>query len=93
MNTSDEPDENFIDWEAQRQAHRERCAANREAGAKALTDAGITYVTHNAGVHLIVDHGRYDYWPGTGLWKVRGQPQKHRGVKHLIKHIRNQGHP
>ena len=62
---------------------------NRESSAAILTAAGIKHETHNAGAHLVVTHGGhiYDFWPGTGLWKMRGSLQQHRGVRRLLKQL------
>ncbi len=58
-------------------------ANNRESSAELLKTAGIPFVSKNDGAHLIVDE-RCDFWPGTGLWMVRGSGRKNRGVQNLI---------
>jgi len=30
----------------------------------------------------------YDFWPGTGLWKLRGGTRTHRGVRKLLEQIK-----
>jgi hypothetical protein len=67
-------------------------ASNREQSATLLTQAGVPFETRNAGAHLIVNHGGVvcDFWPGTGLWQVRGGRQG-RGVRNLLKAINVQG--
>ncbi len=60
---------------------------NRQQAPVALREAGIDFEMKNHGAHLIVDHGRVDFWPGTGLWHVRGGAQG-TGVKKLIKLVR-----
>jgi len=72
---------------AQRQKKR---ADNRDASTRNLTAAGIAFETRNGGVHLIV-HGAgltVDFWPGTGLWVVRGMSKRCYGVRHLIKRLK-----
>lgn len=74
----------FNDYRAVR---KEKRAANRENGLKLLQEAGIAFEVKNGGAHLVVE-GRYDYWPGTGLWMCRGDKTKRRGVHRLIERIR-----
>jgi hypothetical protein len=63
-------------------------AENRVASAKILSEKGLDFYTRNDGAHLIVSHesGTVDFWPGTGLWKVRGG-KRGRGVFKLLKHL------
>lgn len=59
-------------------------ASNRDNSAKLLEAAGIPFESKNGGVHLVVA-GKYDFWPGTGLWIPRGTGGgKHRGIRSLI---------
>lgn len=69
-----------------KQASQERRAANRENSAELLMAAGVKFDSKNVGAHLIVSHAghTYDFWPGTGLWKMRGSPKSHRGVRWLF---------
>lgn len=62
----------------------------REDSARLLREAGIPFESRNAGAHLIVA-GRYDFWPGTGLWMCRGDHSKRRGVRKLIQRVRTVG--
>ena len=66
---------------------REKRAANRQSSTQILEDAGIPFESKNMGAHLIVlsGDGYVDFWPGTGLWKVRNSGQKGRGIKALLK--------
>ncbi len=76
---------------AMKEASKKKRASNREASAFMLAEAGIAFVSRNAGAHLIVTGGgrTFDFWPGTGLWEMRGSTQRHRGVRKLITLIRN----
>lgn len=74
-------------FNAMRKAAQDKRAANREQSAKMLQDAGIPFDSHNHGAHLIVD-GRYDFWPGTGLWIERSTKKDGRGVHSLMKHVK-----
>lgn len=67
-------------------ASRVKRAANRQSSAQLLTDAGIDFDSKNGGAHLIIeaDDNFIDFWPGTGLWKVRNDGRKGRGVKSLL---------
>lgn len=62
---------------------------NRPAAAQMLKQAGIPFESKNGGAHLIVA-GRYDFWPGTGLWQARGEATKQRGVRRLIARLQAQ---
>lgn len=48
-----------------------------------LTAAGVNFESKNIDAHLIVKMpGKtIDFWPGTGLWMVRGQPTRRYGVR------------
>lgn len=74
-------------WREYREASQEKRAVNRAISAQMLVDAGIQFESRNDGAHLIVE-GRYDFWPGTGLWMARGEKTKRRGVRQLIARIK-----
>lgn len=67
-------------------------ADNRESSADMLRQAGIAFQSNNAGAHLVVNHGgvTVDFWPGTGLWCIRGSIAKHRGVNRLLSRLHAQ---
>jgi hypothetical protein len=69
-------------WRDFRAARAEKRAGNRASSADLLTQAGIEFVSKNGGAHLIV--GRFDFWPGTGLWMERGNTRRRYGVRSLI---------
>lgn len=73
-------------WREHAAARQVKRANNREASAAMLRDAGISFTSNNAGAHLIVEFAGHtvDFWPGTGLWIMRGSTQRHRGVRRLI---------
>jgi hypothetical protein len=77
-------------YREQVEASKAKRKSNREYSARLLTEAGIAFETHNGGAHLVVA-GRYDFWPGTGLWMARGDRSKNRGVRRLIARIQRQG--
>ncbi|CAB3952831.1 hypothetical protein LMG6103_03576 [Achromobacter piechaudii] len=73
---------------ALKERSQQKRADNREQSARSLTDAGIQFLSRNAGAHLIVTGASgdtYDFWPGTGLWRMRGSTKDHRGVRSLIR--------
>lgn len=78
------------DVKAARQAKR---ASNRQTSAQILQAKGIAFEARNDGAHLIVQAlGRtIDFWPGTGLWMVRGQPKRYYGVRRLVDSCLPQG--
>nr|DAR80752.1 MAG TPA: hypothetical protein [Caudoviricetes sp.] len=61
---------------------------NREQSAALLENSGIEFERKNDGAHLIIlSNPKIDFYPGTGLWRVRGENKSHRGVRHLLKHL------
>lgn len=74
---------------AMQEASKQRRAANRINSAKLLAAAGIEFESKNDGAHLVVrDNGMvFDFWPGTGLWQMRGARHQRRGVHALLKTI------
>ncbi len=62
----------------------------REAGAKALIDAGIPFERVNDGAYLVIRRaGRtIDFWPGTGVWQDRRDATEKSGVKSLVKLVK-----
>ncbi len=78
-------------FSALRQASQEKRASNRAYSTAQLTEAGATFTTRNGGAHLVVTAGKstIDYWPGTGLWMLRGNPKKRRGLAQLLGFIKS----
>ncbi|CUJ58834.1 Uncharacterised protein [Achromobacter xylosoxidans] len=73
---------------ALKERSRQKRADNREQSARMLSEAGIQFQSKNEGAHLIVAGYKghvYDFWPGTGLWRMRGSSRDHRGVRSLIR--------
>ena len=70
-------------FSALRAESRAKRARNRDSSRRLLDERDIPYTAHNEGLHLVVG-GSVDFWPGTGLWKVRHSNQQGRGVRHLI---------
>jgi hypothetical protein len=72
------------------EASKQKRAQNREMSAKILTHVGISYESKNQGAHLILSAGDkvINFWPGTGLWVIRGSKKQHRGIRHLIAHVK-----
>ena len=66
---------------------------NKEKSTKLLKDNNIKFKSVNNGIHLIVSYGKgkIDFYPSTGLWLVRGQKFKKRGVYPLMEFIKNKG--
>jgi predicted Ser/Thr protein kinase len=68
---------------------------NRVGSTKMLETAGIPFQALNNGAHLIIQYAEHkliiDFWPGTGLWRVRHtRPEfKQRGVRKLLNYIQN----
>ena len=73
-------------FKAMREDSKARRSVNREGGAILLRCHGIDFESKNDGAHLIVQARGHtiDFWPGTGLWRMRGSTQRHRGAKKLV---------
>lgn len=65
---------------------KEKRETNRQSSGELLTAAGIQFESKNGGAHLVVNANghNFDFWPGTGLWIMRGSTQRHRGVFSLM---------
>jgi hypothetical protein len=74
-------------WQERRAAMRQKRAANRAASALALGAEAIPFVAHNGGAHLVVAEV-WDFYPGTGLFQHRHVPTRGRGVRALIRHVK-----
>ena len=83
----DEDDSMSDFWRDVKAASQMKRANNRQSSPDLLRAAGVPFTTKNGDAHLIVktDGGHtVDFWPGTGLWIMRGSTQRHGGVKKLI---------
>lgn len=80
------------DFNALKKMRQEKRAGNRYDSAAILSRAGIMFESKNMGAHLIVLAGRQevDFWPGTGLWIVRGETARRRGVRKLVEYVEKQ---
>lgn len=81
------------DFNAMREFKQAKKGKNRQQSAEILTRSGIVFSSGNAGAHLIVLAGSktVDFWPGTGLWIVRGQETyRRRGVRKLVEFVEQQ---
>lgn len=74
------------DFRAMNQQQKEKRADNRQSSTQVLAKAGVVFEAKNMGAHLIVqDSGEtIDFWPGTGLWIVRNNGLRGRGVKSML---------
>ena len=86
-NDDDDMGSLYREWH---EAKKEKRALNRKYSRDLLIKRGIRLDSHNGGVHLVIHHVDmnrvYDFWPGTGLWKLRGGEAKGRGVLNLLLH-------
>lgn len=82
--------ETFILVRKQRQEKRNH---NKEQSTNLLRQAEISFESKNSGNHLIIlSTPKIDFYPSTGLWKVRGDNKNHRGVMALLKYLRKMNH-
>ncbi len=78
--------DDFNAWDEEKKAKK---AANRKSSPEILKARNIEFEEKNAGAHLIVkvaDGKTADFWPGTGLFIIRGGGRRGRGVFNLLKH-------
>lgn len=76
-----------------RERSQEKRSHNREQSAELLKNNGINFERKNYGSHLIIlSTPKIDFYPGTGLWRVRGENKNHRGVRSLLKYLRQMNH-
>lgn len=76
-----------------RKRSQEKRSANKEKSAELLKNSGINFERKNYGNHLIIlTEPKIDFYPSTGLWKVRGDNKNHRGVMALLKYLRKMNH-
>ena len=74
-------------WRDVKAASQVTRASNRQSSPDLLRAAGVPFLSKNGAAHLIIktDGGNtVDFWPGTGLWIMRGSTQRHGGVRTLI---------
>lgn len=83
-----EVSEMWRDYHAMKQKKKR---SNLAYSTKLLTDSGIEFVSHNMGIHLVITKQEkvIDFWPSTGLWWVRGNKKKSRGINQLIQFVRS----
>lgn len=76
-------------FRAHRDHSKAKRAANRCNSTEMLLAARLEMALRNGGAHVIVTAGDWtiDFWPGTGLWIVRGETRKRRGVRSLIRFV------
>jgi hypothetical protein len=80
-------------FSAYRKLRKEARARNREASPHMMRAAGLDFTSHNGGSHVVVakgPHGPIDFWPGTGLWIVRSNKRRERGVLKLIAYVKGE---
>jgi hypothetical protein len=77
-------------WAEWREKKQKKKRSNMAASTAMLTGAGVSFQSHNSGVHLVLSKGEelIDFWPSTGLWWIRGTSNKRRGIQKLIQHMK-----
>lgn len=80
-------------WRDFRLASQRKRAGNRSAAHTTLLKSGLDFISNNEGAHLIVTgvhKGKpttVDYWPGTGLWRVRGETTRNYTIRNLLRYL------
>lgn len=71
------------------EGHKLKTARNRASSTRLLAESGVQFEAKNGGAHLVVKHHQsyIDFWPGTGLWIVRGSTKRNRGVLRLLRFL------
>jgi len=74
-----------------RKAAQQKREHNRRYSTKLLSAKRIKFRSANNGYHLIiaVHEDTIDFWPTTGLWKIRSTNTSRRGVRQLLEYIQN----
>jgi hypothetical protein len=77
-------------WRERREYKQKKKRSNLAHSTAQLTSAGLPFVSHNSGVHLVLMKGEQavDFWPSTGLWWIRGTSNKRRGIQKLIQYLK-----
>ena len=77
-------------WAEFRAYKQNKKRSNLAFSTRQLTEAGLTFTSNNYGVHLVLMKGDQpiDFWPSTGLWWVRTNRNKRRGIDNLIKFMK-----
>lgn len=77
-------------FRAYRESRKEKKAFNLRRSTEMLKYLQIQFITHNSGVHLVINHDNkiIDFYPSTGLWIDRfNKDMKRRGIKSLLSYI------
>jgi hypothetical protein len=91
----DEENETTALYKALYENSKAKREANRQGSAKMLESHKIPFLSLNNGAHLVIQDEAHtliiDFWPGTGLWRVRHtRPEyRKRGVRKLISYLQN----
>ena len=76
-----------------RERSQEKRRSNKDKSSDLLKNSGINFERKNYGNHLIIlSTPKIDFYPSTGLWRVRGENKNHRGVRSLLKYLRQMNH-
>jgi len=77
-------------WNDLKEIKRDKKRDNTASSTALLQRLGALFESKNNGAHLVVQSGHnvVDFWPSTGLWIVRGEKTKRRGVRKLEAFIR-----
>jgi hypothetical protein len=75
-------------YKALRAHRRERSRTLCEDNIATLRKEEIAYQVCNPAIPHLLVAGRFDFWPSTGKWNLRGRVLKGYGVDTLIEEIR-----
>lgn len=68
---------------------KKRKLNNKRQSTKILIANGISFTSHNNGIHLIISHNdkTIDFYPSTGKWIVRTVKVGGRGIFKLLEYL------
>ena len=77
-------------WKSFNETKRQKKYQNQEQSTRILEKESIPFESKNYGTHLVIQTKPViDFWPSTGLWIVRGKDIKKRGVRGLLRYLKD----
>ena len=77
-------------WKSFNETKRQKKYQNQEQSTSILEKESIPFESKNYGTHLVTQTKPIiDFWPSTGLWIVRGKDIKKRGVRGLLRYLKD----
>jgi len=76
-------------WDEHKLQRQAKKRSNAIRSTQILNDKGVSFTSHNGGIHLVIEHNNHvvDYWPSTGKFIFRDMTLTGRGVYKLLKKL------